>query len=251
MANCPVQTNKLIGRNAVIRIAPGCHDQVPAQSAFKRIGAITTKSFDLSPNSITSEADDTKGLIENIVTNMELSISFDGEYRKRDKDTDFGPLKLLQEIPKEVQMGRQPAYWVQMDFTGEDAVVLQGYFVFTSWSSEFPASEIATYSGELKVSDADSIEWLVEEVAVTGVSVTPATLSLKVGETGTFTVNFTPTDATNKNYTVVSDKTNFATVSKLANVVTVTGVAAGTANVTVTSEDGAKTAKCVVTVTAA
>lgn len=251
MANCPVQTNKLIGRNAVIRIAPGCPDQVPAQSTFKRIGAITTKSFDLSPNSITSEADDTKGLIENIVTNMDLSISFDGEYRKRDKDTDFGPLKLLQEIPKEVQMGRQPAYWVQMDFTGEDAVVLQGYFVFTSWSSEFPASEIATYSGELKVSDADSIEWLVEEVAVTGVSVTPATLSLKVGETGTFTVNFTPTDATNKNYTVVSDKTNFATVSKLANVVTVTSVAAGTANATVTSEDGAKTAKCVVTVTAA
>ncbi|EDU58735.1 Ig-like domain-containing protein [Providencia stuartii] len=251
MANCPVQTNKLIGRNAVIRIAPGCPDKVPAQSAFKRIGAITTKSFDLSPNSITSEADDTKGLIENIVTNMDLSISFDGEYRKRDKDTDFGPLKLLQEIPKEVQMGRQPAYWVQMDFTGEDAVVLQGYFVFTSWSSDFPASEIATYSGELKVSDADSVEWLIEEVAVTGVSVTPATLSLKVGETGTFTVNFTPTDATNKNYTVVSDKTNFATVSKLVNVVTVTGVAAGTANVTVTSEDGAKTAKCVVTVTAA
>lgn len=251
MANCPVQTNKLIGRNAVIRIAPGCPDKVPAQSAFKRIGAITTKSFDLSPNSITSEADDTKGLIENIVTNMDLSISFDGEYRKRDKDTDFGPLKLLQEIPKEVQMGRQPAYWVQMDFTGEDAVVLQGYFVFTSWSSEFPASEIATYSGELKVSDADSVEWLIEEVAVTGVSVTPATLSLKVGETGTFTVNFTPTDATNKNYTVVSDKTNFATVSKLVNVVTVTGVAAGTANVTVTSEDGAKTDKCVVTVTAA
>ncbi|MDN0012419.1 DNA breaking-rejoining protein, partial [Providencia stuartii] len=85
MANCPVQTNKLIGRNAVIRIAPGCPDQVPAQSTFKRIGAITTKSFDLSPNSITSEADDTKGLIENIVTNMDLSISFDGEYRKRDK----------------------------------------------------------------------------------------------------------------------------------------------------------------------
>lgn len=251
MADCPVQTNKLNGRNAVIRIAPGCPDQVPDQSAFKRVGAITTKSFDLSPNSITSEADDTKGLIENIVTNMDLTISFDGEYRKRDKDTDFGPLKLLQEIPKEVQMGRQPAYWVQMDFTGEDEVVLQGYFVFTSWSSEFPSSEIATYSGELKVSDADSVEWLVEEVPVTSIAVTPTTLSVKEGETGTFTVNFTPTDATNKNYTVVSDKTNFATVSKLVNVVTVTGVAAGTANVTVTSEDGTKTAKCVVTVTAA
>ncbi|MEI9697300.1 Ig-like domain-containing protein [Moellerella wisconsensis] len=251
MADCPVQTNKLIGRNAIIRIAKGCPDQVPDQIDFKRIGAITTKSFDLSPNAITSEADDTKGLIENIVTNMDLTISFDGEYRKRDKDSDFGPLKLLQEIPKEVQLGRQPAYWVQMDFTGEDSIVLQGYFVFTSWSSEFPASEIATYSGELKVSDADSVEWLVEEVSVTSVTASPTTLSVKEGEKKTFTVSFQPAEATNKNYTVTSDKTNFATVSKLANVVTVTGVAAGAANITVTSEDGAKTAKCVVTVTAA
>nr|WP_323867686.1 DUF6246 family protein [Xenorhabdus sp. ZM] len=176
MANCPVETNKLIGRDAVIRIAHGCPDTVPDQSAFFRIGALTTKSFDLSPNTLTSEEDDSKGLVESVVTSMDLTISFDGEYRKRDKNEDFGPLRLLKEIPKEVQAGRQPSYWVQMDFTGEDAFVLQGYMVFTSWSSQFGANEIATYSGELKVSDADTVDWLIEEIAVQSVAVSPSTM---------------------------------------------------------------------------
>ncbi|CDG20002.1 conserved protein of unknown function [Xenorhabdus poinarii G6] len=250
MANCPVETNKLIGRNAIIRIAQGCPDAVPDQSAFFRIGALTTKSFDLSPNTLTSEADDSKGLVESIVTSMDLTISFDGEYRKRDKADDFGPLRLLREIPKEVQAGRQPSYWVQMDFTGEDTFVLQGYMVFTSWSSQFGANEVATYSGELKVSDADTVDWLIEEVAVQSVAVNPPSLTVATGKTNSFSVNVSPTNATNKNYTVMSDKTNIATVSKIGNVVTVKGIAEGAANITVTTEDGRKTAKCAITVTA-
>ncbi|HHE5127547.1 TPA: Ig domain-containing protein, partial [Proteus mirabilis] len=129
--------------------------------------------------------------------------------------------------------------------------VVQGYMLFTSWSMEFPTKEISTYSGELKVADAETVEWLQEEIVVESIAVEPATLSVKVGETKTFAVKFTPTDATNKNYTAVSDKPNFATVTQLVNVVTVRGVAEGTANITVTSEDGNKTAKCVVNVTAA
>ncbi|WP_086114308.1 Ig-like domain-containing protein, partial [Xenorhabdus beddingii] len=240
MANCPVETNKLIGRNAIIRIAHGCPDAVPDQSAFFRIGALTTKSFDLSPNTLTSEADDSKGLVESVVTSMDLTISFDGEYRKRDKNEDFGPLRLLKEIPKEVQAGRQPSYWVQMDFTGEDAFVLQGYMVFTSWSSQFGANEIATYSGELKVSDADTVDWLIEEVAVQSVTAT-SSLTVAAGKSNSFVVNVNPTDATNKNYTVTSDKTSVATVSKIGSVVTVRGIAEGSANITVTTEDGSKT----------
>ncbi|MDX7985984.1 Ig domain-containing protein [Xenorhabdus sp. 12] len=250
MADCPVETSKLIGRNAVIRIAKGCNDAAPDQSEFLRIGALTTKSFDLSPNTLTSEADDSKGLVESVVTSMDLTISFDGEYRKRDKNEDFGPLRLLKEIPKEVQAGRQPSYWVQMDFTGEEAFVLQGYMVFTSWSSQFGANEIATYSGELKVSDADTVDWLIEEVAVQSVRANPSSLSVSVGKTDSFSVSVTPANATNKSYTVVSDKTSVATVSKIGNVVTVKGVAEGAANIIVTTSDGSKTAKCAVTVTA-
>ncbi|MBE8598301.1 Ig domain-containing protein [Xenorhabdus sp. BG5] len=250
MADCPVETNKLIGRNAIIRIAQGCPDAAPDQSTFFRIGALTTKSFDLSPNTLTSEADDSKGLVESVVTSMDLTISFDGEYRKRDKADDFGPLRLLKEIPKEVQAGRQPAYWVQMDFTGEDALVLQAYMVFTSWSSQFGSSEFATYSGELKVSDADTVEWLIEEVAVQSVSVNPQSLTVAVGKTGSFVVNFSPADATDKTYTAVSDKPSIATVSQIGNVVTVKGNSEGTANITVKTRDGSKIAKCGVTVTA-
>ncbi|MDE9467602.1 Ig-like domain-containing protein, partial [Xenorhabdus bovienii] len=142
------------------------------------------------------------------------------------------------------------SYWVQMDFTGENAFVLQGYMVFTSWSSKFGANEVATYSGELKISDADTVEWLIEEVAVQSITANPSSLTVAVGKTGSFVVNFTPADATNKNYTVTSDKTSVATVSKIGSVVTVKGVAEGTANVTVTSKDGSKVAKCAVTVTA-
>ncbi|MBD2779214.1 Ig-like domain-containing protein [Xenorhabdus szentirmaii] len=179
-----------------------------------------------------------------------MTTSFDGEYRKRDKNEDFGPLRLLKEIPKEVQAGRQPSYWVQMDFTGDDVFVLQGYMVFTSWSSQFGANEMATYSGELKVSDADTVDWLIEEVPVRSVSVNPSSLSVSVRKTDSFSVNVTPANATNKNYTVVSDKTSVATVSKVGHVVTVKGVAEGTANITVTTSDGNKTARCAVTVAA-
>ncbi|WP_319926088.1 Ig-like domain-containing protein [Xenorhabdus littoralis] len=181
---------------------------------------------------------------------MDLTISFDGEYRKQDKNEDFGPLRLLREIPKEVQAGRQPSYWVQMDFTGEDAFVLQGYMVFTSWSSQFGSNEVATYSGELKVSDADTVDWLIEEVLVQSVAVNPPSLSVAVGKTSSFSVSVTPANATDKSYAVVSDKTSIATVSKVGNVVTVKGVAEGTANITVTTSDGSKIAKCAVTVTA-
>ncbi|WP_237387149.1 hypothetical protein [Xenorhabdus sp. Sc-CR9] len=49
---------------------------------------------------------------------------------------------------------------------------------------------------------------------------------------------------------MISDKTSVATVSKIGSVVTAKGIAEGTANITVTTADSSKTAKCAVTVTA-
>lgn len=76
-----------------------------------------------------------------------------------------------------------------------------------------------------------------------GVSLT-ATESVLVGQTVTLTPVFDPTNASNKNVTWESDDEDVATV---ANGV-VTGVAAGTANITVTTEDGNFHATCAVTV---
>lgn len=251
MAQCPDDKGLVMGNAGILRIAKGCPNQVPTQDQFLRLGALTSKSFDFGMETVTSNADDTKGLAESIVTGADFTISFDGELKKAGVTGSTSAFDIAKEILDEIKSSRQPAYWVQLDMKGDGSDVIQGYMSFTSWSMEFPTKEISTYSGELKVANSETVEWLQEEIVVESVAVTPTALSVKVGETKTFTVKFTPADATNKNYTVISDKTNFATVTQLVNVVTVRGVAEGTANVTVKSEDGGKTAKCVVNVTTA
>jgi hypothetical protein len=84
-------------------------------------------------------------------------------------------------------------------------------------------------------------------VAVTGVTVAPATLALTVGgSTGTLTATIAPSNATNQ---AVTWSTSNAAVATVSNGI-VTAVSAGTAAITVTTIDGSLTATCAVTVTA-
>lgn len=80
---------------------------------------------------------------------------------------------------------------------------------------------------------------------VTGVSLSPKTLSLNPGKGGTLTATITPGNATNQNVTWKSSDTKVAAVDNGL----VTAVAEGTATITVTTEDGNKTATCTVIVT--
>ena len=81
-------------------------------------------------------------------------------------------------------------------------------------------------------------------VSVTGVSLDKATLELYTGDTATLTATVQPSNATNQNVTWQSDNANVATVEGG----TVTAVGAGETDITVTTEDGGKTATCTVTV---
>lgn len=85
-------------------------------------------------------------------------------------------------------------------------------------------------------------------VAVTGVSVAPTTASIAVGATQQLTPTVAPADAANKSVTYQTSDATKATVSASG---LVTAVAEGTANITVKTVDGNKTAVCAVTVTAA
>ncbi len=84
-----------------------------------------------------------------------------------------------------------------------------------------------------------------KEIKVTGVTVSETTLSLEVGKTATLTATVAPENATNKKVTWSTDTPTVATVSAAG---VVTAVAEGTAKITVTTEDGNKTASTTVTV---
>ena len=84
-------------------------------------------------------------------------------------------------------------------------------------------------------------------VAVTEVKLDKTTDKMKVGDTLTLTATVTPDNATNKKVTWKSDKTDIANVDANGKV---TAKAKGTATITVKTEDGGKTAQCVITVEA-
>lgn len=91
-----------------------------------------------------------------------------------------------------------------------------------------------------------TITRLPAPIVIAAVAVTPATLSLEVGETGDLEAEVTPVGASQLVTWTSSDQA-IATVSATG---LVTGVAAGTATITATSAaDGTKTDTCAVTVT--
>ena len=101
---------------------------------------------------------------------------------------------------------------------------------------------VSAQAGEAK--DFITITVVAKAIAVTGISIIPTELTIKVGETGTLTSEITPQEATNKNVTWASSNDEVATVEDGV----VTGIMPGSVTITVTTEDGGHKAECVVTV---
>jgi endoglucanase len=83
-------------------------------------------------------------------------------------------------------------------------------------------------------------------VPVTGVTVSPTSASIGVGATRALTATVSPSNATNKNVTWTTSNAAVATVNASG---VVTGVAAGSATITVRTQDGGFTATSAITVT--
>jgi endo-1,4-beta-D-glucanase Y len=84
-------------------------------------------------------------------------------------------------------------------------------------------------------------------VRVTGVTISPTSATIAAGSTQQLVATVAPSNATNKNVSWSSSNTAVATVNSSG---LVTGAAAGSATITVTTQDGNKTASSSITVTA-
>ena len=133
-----------------------------------------------------------------------------------------------------------------------------------TWSSD--RTEVATVGGDGRVTAVKAGEAVVtvttedggktatckvtvkaKAIGVTEVTLDKTELTLTEGEAETLTATVRPDNADNKKVTWSSDKTEIATVDGSGKV---TAVKAGEAVITVTTEDGGKTATCKVTVKA-
>lgn len=109
-----------------------------------------------------------------------------------------------------------------------------------------PGTATVTATAEGK-SGTCAVTVKAKAVNVTEVTLDKTELTLTEGETETLTATVRPDNADNRKVTWSSDKTDVATVDGAGRV---TAVKAGEAVVTVTTEDGGKTATCRVTVKA-
>ena len=119
---------------------------------------------------------------------------------------------------------------VMVSSNGKAMALSLGKAIITAKSGD--KSDFITITVEAKV------------IPVTGVSLDKAQITIKVGESETLTPTITPEDATNKKVSWTSSNDKVATVEDGK----VVGVQPGTVTITVTTEDGAKTAECPVTV---
>ena len=138
--------------------------------------------------------------------------------------------------------------WQQITDNGQSWTDIDGATDAT-YTAEATTTSMSGYQYHCVVSNSagsvtSSAATLTVTQPVTGVSLNKDSLNLYVGGNETLTATVEPANATNQNVTWSSDKPEVATVENGK----VTAKAAGKATITVTTEDGEKTATCTVTV---
>lgn len=245
MQGCPSSFDRLIGRAKTLELAYGCPDTRPAEEDWKLMGLPTSATWDLSPDALTSDADD-GGFTASIISGLDPTYSIEGEVRTNDRTDEFGVQQFVKYIVDEVKARRQPAVWMRFHWGNYYHI---GYMVPSGASDGGGVKEITTYSFEFKLSDGTTFEIEPDGsiVAVTGVVTAPATTSVAVGATRQLTATVSPADASNKTGIWASSDNSKFTISTSG---LITGVAAGTGSATFTTNDGAKVGTTAVTVTA-
>lgn len=146
---------KLFGGAVVLELAQGNPNTPPQEADWVRFMAGTSKGMDLSPNSVTSDADDQGSFVETVVTSMDLANSFEGEVRKKDAENEFGFHKMFKFIVDKISAKQQPALWVRFNQGGS---VLTAFMVVTAFSSNGGTNDLYTCSAEFKIACGKTVK---------------------------------------------------------------------------------------------
>lgn len=126
--------------------------------------------------------------------------------------------------------------------------------VFRGWVSSLGKTVTAkdTITRSVKISNNGkpglAEDSAVAAIAVTGVSLDKSTTTVAVAATTTLNVTVAPASASDQSFRATTTDAGKATVTVAATVLTVTGIAAGTADIIVMTNDGLFVATCKVTV---
>lgn len=149
MENCKSSFDRLIGRAKTLELAYGCPETKPTEANWKLLGLPTSATWDLNPESLTSDADD-GGFTSTMIASLDPTYSIDGEVRVKDRTDEFGIQGFLKYYVDEVKARRQPTVW--MRFRWGD-YYHTGYMVVSGLSDGGGVKEIVTYSLELKLNE--------------------------------------------------------------------------------------------------
>ena len=127
---------------------------------------------------------------------------------------------------------------------GKAKVTIDGLNANTDYAVGTYQVSFSNENGESDKVDVPAFK--TKPIAVTGVTLNKEATELEVGATETLKATVAPGSATNKKVSFKSSNEEVATVDNNGKV---TAVTKGNADITVTTEDGSKTAKCAVTVT--
>ena len=198
-------------------------------------------TLDMEGSSITAAAGDNQGIYLNGTLTGQTNIkSFTGVFKLTSSDS---PIVNCYTVKKDDTLGLY-AEGSTVTFTAE---TIEGKS-FASWTATgVTLNDSTNVAISFTMPGNDVTLTAAYATLVNEVSLDKTELALTVGDTQTLIATITPDDANNKNVSWSSDKPSVATVDENG---TVTAVAAGTANITVKTVDGEKTAVCAVTVTA-